>query len=128
MTCKDCIHENLCVIKVFPSAFENTHWGKEPCNHFKDKSRFIEQPCEKAKTKTGYIVPLEMPQTCGDCPFRSSDKELNVGTGLYKRINRCLIAPEEIEDPYRDEFWQIANKEKWCPLKAIEERVDNEKL
>lgn len=121
MTCKDCIHENLCVIKAFPSAFENTHWDKEPCDHFKDKSRFTEQLCEKTKTQTGYIVPLEMPQTCIECPFRSHDEEFSVGTGLYKKINRCLIAPEEIEDPYRDLIWQIDNKEKWCPLKAFDE-------
>lgn len=23
-SCKDCIHENVCVIKAFPDAFENT--------------------------------------------------------------------------------------------------------
>lgn len=33
-TCKDCIHEKLCVIKAFPDAFENTQWDKEPCDHF----------------------------------------------------------------------------------------------
>ena len=46
MTCKECIHENLCVIKACPDAFENTKWEKEPCDHFKPKSRFIELPCE----------------------------------------------------------------------------------
>jgi aspartate oxidase len=25
----------VCVIRGFPSAFENTHWEKEPCDHFK---------------------------------------------------------------------------------------------
>lgn len=34
-TCKECIHEKLCVIKAFPDAFENTEWSKEPCDHFK---------------------------------------------------------------------------------------------
>ena len=34
-TCKDCIHEKLCVIKAFPDAFENTEWSKKPCDHFK---------------------------------------------------------------------------------------------
>ena len=33
-TCKECIHEKLCVIKAFPDAFENTQWDKEPCDHF----------------------------------------------------------------------------------------------
>lgn len=40
-TCKDCIHENVCVIRGFPSAFENTWWEKEPCDHFKSKSEWI---------------------------------------------------------------------------------------
>ena len=34
-TCKECIHENLCVIKALPEAFENTKWDKTPCDHFK---------------------------------------------------------------------------------------------
>ena len=34
-TCKECIHEKLCVIKAFPDAFENTEWSKKPCDHFK---------------------------------------------------------------------------------------------
>ena len=37
-SCKDCIHERVCVIKAFPDAFENTEWSKEPCDHFESKS------------------------------------------------------------------------------------------
>ena len=33
--CEECIHSRVCVIRGFPSAFENTHWEKEPCDHFK---------------------------------------------------------------------------------------------
>ena len=32
--CENCIHERVCVIRGFPSAFENTHWEKEPCDHY----------------------------------------------------------------------------------------------
>lgn len=42
MTCKDCIHENVCVMIAFPEAFENTKWGKDPCDHFKNKAGFVE--------------------------------------------------------------------------------------
>ena len=42
MTCKDCIHERLCVIKAFPDMFENTKWDKEPCDHFKNEADFVE--------------------------------------------------------------------------------------
>ena len=37
-SCKECIHERVCVIKAFPDAFENTEWSKEPCDHFESKS------------------------------------------------------------------------------------------
>lgn len=38
MTCENCIHANVCVIRAFPEAFENTQWEKVPCDHFKDKN------------------------------------------------------------------------------------------
>lgn len=68
------------------------------------------------------IVPMEMPATCGECPFCGDTQELAIGKGVYKKIGRCRLAPEEIEDPWRDIYWQVFNKEKWCPL---EEYVDN---
>ena len=43
MTCKDCVHEKVCVIIAFPEAFENTKWEKEPCDHFKNKADFVEE-------------------------------------------------------------------------------------
>ena len=42
MTCKDCIHDKICVITAFPEAFENTKWEKEPCDHFKNKAEYAE--------------------------------------------------------------------------------------
>ena len=45
-TCKDCLHCDVCVIRAMPSAFENTKWEKEPCDHFKDQSLCIELPCK----------------------------------------------------------------------------------
>lgn len=41
MNCKDCIHKKVCVIRGFPSAFENTRWEKEPCDHFESKTEWI---------------------------------------------------------------------------------------
>ncbi len=49
-TCKDCIHEKVCVIKALPDAFENTRWDKEPCDHFKDKSLVLDLPCKVGDT------------------------------------------------------------------------------
>lgn len=42
MTCKDCIHKRLCVVKAFPDMFENTKWDKERCDQFKNKADFVE--------------------------------------------------------------------------------------
>lgn len=42
MTCKDCIHKNVCVIIAFPDAFENTKWEKEHCDYCKNKADYAE--------------------------------------------------------------------------------------
>lgn len=67
------------------------------------------------------VVIIDMPRTCGECIFSGDSQELLLGKGLYKKIARCRIAPEEIEDPWRDVYWQIYHKEKWCPLKEIKD-------
>ena len=59
-SCKDCIHEKLCVIKAFPDAFENTQWGKKPCDHFKPKTEWIsvvEDPPDEEAWVMGYEGP-----------------------------------------------------------------------
>ena len=45
MTCKDCIHYDVCVIVENSADNEdyNTEFG---CTDFKDKSRFVELPCK----------------------------------------------------------------------------------
>lgn len=49
MTCKDCVHYDVCKgwcsgidEYINPQGTEN----QEPCKHFKDKSRFVELPCK----------------------------------------------------------------------------------
>lgn len=56
--CNNCIHKKLCVIRAFPSAFENTHWEKEPCDHFKDESKYVELPC-KVGDITYHLISIE---------------------------------------------------------------------
>lgn len=41
MTCKDCIHYDICTM-----AFASCDMAYEECEHFKEKSRFIELPCK----------------------------------------------------------------------------------
>lgn len=67
------------------------------------------------------IVPIDMPETCMDCPFRSGLIEIPVKHGLYKKVSHCRFAPEEIEDPWRNIYWQRDNREDWCPLEPVED-------
>lgn len=67
------------------------------------------------------IVPIEMPETCSECYFRSSFEEFGVGSGFYRKISRCLLAPNDMEDTWRDIHWQIEHRETWCPLEEVEE-------
>ena len=49
MTCKDCIHYNVCAINGID--VEDTTFKKELCcGEFKDKSRIIELPCNMGDT------------------------------------------------------------------------------
>ena len=59
MTCKDCIHERLCVIKAFPDMFENTKWDKEPCDHFKNEADFVEVVRCKDCEHSSYLYSCE---------------------------------------------------------------------
>lgn len=63
-----------------------------------------------------YIVPLEIPKTCIECFLLSEPEYISVGKGLHKRICCCKLAPENIQDPYRNAEWFCDNKEKWCPF------------
>ena len=67
------------------------------------------------------VIILDTPETCSECYFRGLNQELSVGVNLYKKISRCVFAPDDIEDPYRDIVWQLHHKEEWCPLRPYEE-------
>lgn len=68
------------------------------------------------------IVPMEMPKTCCECVFCGDRQEVPLGQGLYEKIARCRLSPEDVEDPWRSLYWLMHNKEKWCPLV---EYIDN---
>lgn len=48
MTCNDCIHYEVC--KVHGMKVDDTNFRKEFCGCFKDKSRFVELPCNVGDT------------------------------------------------------------------------------
>lgn len=65
MTCKDCVHYEMCKEwcsgideYIDPKGKEN----QEPCEHYKDKTRFVELPCKVGDIvyiiSEGDIIPL----------------------------------------------------------------------
>ena len=74
-----------------------------------------------------YIVPLDKPKCCMECPFCGDKQYTPVGDGLYERIGCCVIAPEYNEetgeeiDNYRNINWLSKNTFDWCPLKEFKE-------
>lgn len=70
-------------------------------------------------------VPIEMPCCCADCYFRGPIEELSVGSGFYRKISKCMLAPDTMEDPWKAITWQIEHREIWCPLEFVEE-IENE--
>ena len=66
-------------------------------------------------------VVIDMPDSCSECHFRGAIEELDVGCGFYRKISKCLLAPDTIEDPWKDIHWQIDRRETWCPLELLEE-------
>lgn len=75
------------------------------------------------------MVPIEMPRRCAECYFTASPEEFGVPgkPGYYEKISKCLLAPEEVEDPWRSLLWQLENKESWCPLKEYREESNAER-
>ena len=72
--------------------------------------------------KVMYI--FDEPKTCSECRFIGHtdyirDHDFNVR--LYRRIARCEIAPQSIEDPWMEVDWLFNNKPEWCPLRPVKE-------
>ena len=73
MTCKDCIHEELCMDmfkKQYPS-YANKNITVDDCEHFKNKADFVEvekiSPCEVC----AYNPPSSLDgKPCGVCPAK----------------------------------------------------------
>lgn len=76
-SCKDCIHERVCVIKAFPDAFENTEWSKEPCDHFESKSE-------------GEWIKKDGFEVCSNC---DATKPIAFSTVLKITYYKCDFCP-----------------------------------
>ena len=70
------------------------------------------------------ILVIDMPDTCSDCYFCSNPTTVSVGNGLFKKISKCVLAKDDIEDPWRNIYWQMEHKEDWCPLKSAPKPIN----
>lgn len=103
-SCKDCIHEKLCVIKAFPDAFENTQWGKKPCDHFKPKTEWIS-------------VEERLPEVAGREYLVWDDIQATVKKRFFYRIPPSI--PLETYPYIREYFGNSADYKRythWMPL------------
>ena len=67
---------------------------------------------------------FDEPETCSECPFIGKLEyipDYDSSDWLYRKIAKCKLAPESIEDPWMEERWLYNNKPEWCPLKPVEE-------
>lgn len=55
MTCKDCIHYNICLDNGDDAAKQNAPNAEKECDDFKNKADFVEVVrCEKCKRRVDY--------------------------------------------------------------------------
>lgn len=88
MTCNDCIHYEVC--KVHGMKVDDTNFRKEFCGCFKDKSRFVELPCNVGD-KLYYII--EDYDEEGSNSFVFETKVVSIGfdkDGFYMSIELPL--------------------------------------
>lgn len=72
-----------------------------------------------------YIVPLDIPKNCLECPFLSKPDyipDTPNKRGTYVKVCKCTIAPAEIEESYTYANVTILSrtKFKYCPLKETD--------
>lgn len=123
MTCKDCIHYDMCG-GFIPSdldkdVFDYCRKGRtdeipdieERCNSFKDKSRYIELPCKVGDT-VYKIGTYPWPSECGECehfmPGGFGDPCECLKTDDGKKAPECRTIVE-----YKAELRDILNAIGW---------------
>lgn len=71
------------------------------------------------------IHGMEKPCSCIECPFLSKGEELYVtkegGISLYTKLRRCVLAPEDVEDPWKAEDRFVNDIEPYCPIEECKE-------
>lgn len=75
-----------------------------------------------------FVRGLDFPNTCLGCPFIGKFQQIRVPElekvsekhpVVYEEISRCMLSPDEIEDPWHETSWFYEHKEEWCPIKNL---------
>ena len=83
MTCKDCIHYELC------QFFDGKYESPSDCDFFKDRSRFVELPCKVGDTVWFILTDLDdidlkdYTVTAGRCAINNGDIVTEIGTSGF---------------------------------------------
>lgn len=92
MTCKDCIHYEIC-------KMDGTIIETKKCEYFKDKSKFIELPCKVGGTMYVIDEPLwkdEFNQPYQIDVYDNCTYDTILGYVKRKYFGRCVFATNDI--------------------------------
>lgn len=89
-TCKDCIHNSVCSLWRREEGQDAKFYAETEdgeCEHFKDKSRFVELPCK-----------------VGDTAY-----------WISRRYGKCEVIPREVDsvECHSNGRWRITSTEDW---------------
>lgn len=89
MTCENCVHKRVCVIKAFPDMFENTRWGKDPCDHFVKVSGWIS-------------VDERLPEYGGSILIHTIEDTFRIA---WRDNDNCYISGLTLYEPEGVDYW-----------------------
>lgn len=69
---------------------------------------------------------IDNPCCCAECPMRYLAEEIPLGDFKYRKLFRCKIEPENIEDIYLEDI--LHKKQEWCPLKSLNKIFERIKM
>lgn len=70
------------------------------------------------------IIALDMPDKCVECTMCYHAEDMSMGNLTYRRLYRCRIEPENLEDPYLQTIFR--GKPDWCPIKPLPGKAHHE--
>lgn len=68
------------------------------------------------------IVVIDIPETCVECPMCYHAEDMAIGNLTYRRLYRCRLEPENLEDPYLQIIFR--RKPDWCPIKPMPKKIN----